>query len=66
MEGNAAGMVLRLALKTRFSRRGMEFDSSAFRQAMPRWCNGSHAGLRNQCLVRVGSSPTWGTKSDTI
>lgn len=32
MESNAAGMVLRRALKTRFSDKGMGFDSSAFRQ----------------------------------
>jgi hypothetical protein len=32
MGGNAAGMVLRLALKTRFSVMGMGFDSSAARQ----------------------------------
>ena len=33
-EGNAVGMVPRLALKTRFSDKGMEFDSSAFRQIL--------------------------------
>ena len=32
MEDDAAGMVLRLALKTRFSDKGMGFDSSVFRQ----------------------------------
>ena len=32
MEGNAVGMVPRLALKTRFCQKRMEFDSSAFRQ----------------------------------
>jgi len=32
MGSNAAGLVLRLALKTRFSVMGMGFDSSATRQ----------------------------------
>ncbi len=32
MESNAGGMVRRLALKTRFSDKGMGFDSSALRQ----------------------------------
>jgi len=32
MGSNAAGLVLRLALKTRFSVMGMGFDSSAARQ----------------------------------
>jgi len=31
MEDNAGGMVRRLALKTRFSQKGMGFDSSVFR-----------------------------------
>jgi len=34
MGGNAAGMVLRLALKTRFSVMGMGFDSSAARHIL--------------------------------
>ena len=32
MEDDAGGMVRRLALKTRFSQKGMGFDSSVFRQ----------------------------------
>jgi hypothetical protein len=51
MESNAAGLVLRLALKTRFSDKGMGFDSSAFRQTMPRWCNGST--LKKGILIRI-------------
>ncbi len=34
MEDNAGGMVRRLALKTRFSQKGMGFDSSVFRQIL--------------------------------
>ena len=29
---------------------------------LPDWWNGRHAGLRNQCLVRAGSSPVSGTR----
>lgn len=34
---------------------------------MPKWCNGSHASLKNLCLKgRVGSSPTFGTMVHTM
>ena len=33
-EDDAGGMVRRLALKTRFSQKGMGFDSSVFRQIL--------------------------------
>jgi hypothetical protein len=76
MESNAGGMVRRRALKTRFSDKGMGFDSSAFRQQfMGLWCNGSTRRKRSCFRIRTalyfipcqgrdrGSNP-WGSTNN--
>lgn len=58
MESNAAGMVRRLALKTR-SPSGVGFDSSAFRQYWGCSDNGSTSVLQAESR---GSIPRFSTK----
>ena len=53
MESNAAGMVWRLALKTRFSDKGMGFDSSAFRQILTFELTQATEEVRDLWQVRV-------------
>jgi hypothetical protein len=60
MESNAGGMVRRRALKTRFSDKGMGFDSSALRQSnAPLDKSGKVASLKRKSSL--GSTPRRGT-----
>ena len=62
MESNAAGLVLRPALKTGFSEKGWGSTPLLSANIWMLWNNGVLAGCNPVVLGRVGSIPTTSTK----